>query len=133
MDDGEQRLELTWAGKETRPTFGGCLLVETGGGGHAAAGEERGAGRLDNRLIHGDNLAALTALEPEFAGRVKCVYVDPPYNTGSSFAQFEDGRGHAQWLGMMRDVTEDFEARKRLRRELDDCRRASALDDGRRQ
>jgi adenine-specific DNA-methyltransferase len=106
MDDGEPRLELTWTGKDARPGLGACALVECGGGAHTAAGEERGAGRLDNRLIHGDNLAALKALEPEFAGRVKCVYVDPPYNTGSSFAQFEDGRGHVQWLGMMRDRLE---------------------------
>jgi adenine-specific DNA-methyltransferase len=58
---------------------------------------------FDNRLIFGDNLLALKALEQQFSGRVKCVYIDPPYNTGSAFAQYEDGLEHSIWLSMMRD------------------------------
>jgi adenine-specific DNA-methyltransferase len=106
MDEHAPPIELTWTGKDARASRGPCVLVESAVGCYRA---ERGAlpsDRHDNRLIHGDNLAALKALEPEFAGQVKCVYVDPPYNTGSSFAQFEDGREHAQWLGMMRDRLE---------------------------
>jgi len=105
MDDGEQRLELFWTGKDARPSPDPCVLVESAGGSYRAA-RESPSDRLDNRLIHGDNLAALQALEREFAEQVKCVYVDPPYNTGLSFVQFEDGREHAHWLGMMRDRLE---------------------------
>lgn len=57
----------------------------------------------DNRLIRGDNLAVLQALAPEFAGRVQCVYIDPPYNTGQSFAHYDDGVEHGRWLAMMRE------------------------------
>jgi adenine-specific DNA-methyltransferase len=46
---------------------------------------------FDNELIFGDNLLALKALEQEFGGRIKCVYIDPPYNTGTAFAQYDDG------------------------------------------
>ncbi len=61
---------------------------------------------FDNRLVFGDNLLALKALEQEFTGRVKCVYIDPPYNTGSAFAEYEDGLEHSLWLTMMRDRLE---------------------------
>lgn len=61
---------------------------------------------FDNRLIYGDNLLALKALEQEFAGKVKCVFIDPPYNTGSAFAHYDDGLEHSIWLGLMRDRLE---------------------------
>ena len=61
---------------------------------------------FDNRLIFGDNLLALKALEAEFAGKVKCVFIDPPYNTGSAFKQYDDGLEHSIWLGLMRDRLE---------------------------
>ncbi|MFY0538960.1 DNA methyltransferase [Nannocystis pusilla] len=57
---------------------------------------------FDNRLIRGDNLAVLRALGPEFAGRVQCVYIDPPYNTGQVFAHYDDGLEHDRWLALMR-------------------------------
>lgn len=57
----------------------------------------------DNRLIRGDNLLALRALEPEFAGRVRCVYIDPPYNTGRAFAHYDDGIEHERWLADIRE------------------------------
>jgi adenine-specific DNA-methyltransferase len=57
---------------------------------------------LDNRLIHGDNLPALCALSAEFAGKIKCVYIDPPYNTGNAFSHYRDGLRHEHWLEMMR-------------------------------
>jgi adenine-specific DNA-methyltransferase len=61
---------------------------------------------FDNRLIFGDNLLALKALEQELAGRVKCIYIDPPYNTGSAFTQYDDGIEHSLWLSLMRDRLE---------------------------
>lgn len=61
---------------------------------------------FDNRLIFGDNLLALKALEQEFAGKVKCVFIDPPYNTGSAFKHYDDGLEHSIWLGLMRDRLE---------------------------
>ena len=61
---------------------------------------------FDNRLIFGDNLLALKALEAEFAGKVKCVFIDPPYNTGSAFTHYDDGLEHSIWLSLMRDRLE---------------------------
>ena len=61
---------------------------------------------FDNRLIFGDNLLALKALEQEFAGKVKCAFIDPPYNTGSAFEHYDDGIEHSIWLSMMRDRVE---------------------------
>ncbi|MGH7932711.1 MAG: site-specific DNA-methyltransferase, partial [Candidatus Binataceae bacterium] len=58
---------------------------------------------FDNRLIFGDNLLALKALEQEFAGKIKCIYIDPPYNTGSAFEHYDDGVEHSLWLSLMRD------------------------------
>ena len=46
---------------------------------------------FDNRLIFGDNLLALKALEQEFTGKIKCVYIDPPFNTGQAFEHYDDG------------------------------------------
>src|SRR5207244_1945323 len=57
----------------------------------------------DNRLIYGDNLLALRALEQEFTSMVKCVFIDPPYNTGSAFEHYDDGLEHSLWLSLMRD------------------------------
>ena len=53
-------------------------------------------------LIHGDNLLALKSLETRFAGQVKCIYIDPPYNTGSAFEHYDDNLEHSQWLQLMR-------------------------------
>ena len=61
---------------------------------------------FDNRLIFGDNLLALKALAAEFSGKVKCVFIDPPYNTGSAFKHYDDGLEHSIWLGLMRDRLE---------------------------
>mgnify|MGYP006293741575 CR=1 FL=1 len=61
---------------------------------------------FDNRLIFGDNLLALKALEQEFTGKVKCIFIDPPYNTGSAFSHYEDGVEHSLWLSLMRDRLE---------------------------
>ena len=58
---------------------------------------------FDNKLIFGDNLLALKALEQDYAGKVKCVFIDPPYNTGNAFEHYDDGLEHSIWLSLMRD------------------------------
>ncbi|MFV5216036.1 site-specific DNA-methyltransferase [Azonexus caeni] len=66
----------------------------------SAHGDVGGASN-DNWLIRGDNLEALKALLPFFAGRVKCIYIDPPYNTRSAFEHYDDNLEHSQWLSMI--------------------------------
>jgi adenine-specific DNA-methyltransferase len=56
----------------------------------------------ENLLVHGDNLVALRALTPDFAGKIRCVYLDPPFNTGRSFAEYNDSLGTEEWVRMMR-------------------------------
>ena len=63
-------------------------------------GDVSGA-NADNLLIQGDNLLALKALIPFYAGRVKCIFIDPPYNTQSAFEHYDDKLEHSQWLSMM--------------------------------
>lgn len=63
-------------------------------------GDMTGA-NADNLLIQGDNLLALKALMPFYAGRVKCIFIDPPYNTQSAFEHYDDKLEHSQWLSMM--------------------------------
>ena len=60
-----------------------------------------GDAATSNLLIQGDNLAALKALLPFYAGQVKCIYIDPPYNTRSAFEHYNDNLEHSQWLAMM--------------------------------
>ena len=60
-----------------------------------------GDSRSENILMQGDNLEALKALLPFYAGRVKCIYIDPPYNTGSAFEHYDDNLEHTQWLGII--------------------------------
>lgn len=100
------RLELTWIGKEQRARPEPRVLVEDPAHSHHAAARVSEQDRFDNLLIQGDNLLALRALEQEFGGRVKCVFLDPPYNTGSAFAQYDDGIEHSLWLSLMRDRLE---------------------------
>ena len=101
------KLELTWIGKADDPaqleprifldspqySFG---EVETGT-------LSNGKPWLGNMLIHGDNLLALKALEQDFSGQIKCIYIDPPYNTGHAFEQYDDNVEHSLWLTLMRD------------------------------
>ncbi|KQT09037.1 DNA methylase N-4 [Methylobacterium sp. Leaf399] len=101
----KQKLELTWVGKEKRPRLEPRILLEEPELSHHA-GHRGERDVFDNRLIQGDNLLALKALEAEFAGQVKCVFIDPPYNTGSAFAHYDDGMEHSLWLSMMRDRLE---------------------------
>ncbi|WP_115660989.1 site-specific DNA-methyltransferase [Cupriavidus taiwanensis] len=102
----KQKLELTWIGKERRPQLEPRILLEDPEKSYHAEHRVTEGDIFDNRLIHGDNLLALKALEQEFSGKVKCVFIDPPYNTGSAFAYYEDGLEHSVWLGLMRDRLE---------------------------
>ena len=102
----KQRLELTWIGKENRPRLEPRILLEDPENSYHAKQRVTEDDIFDNRLIFGDNLLALKALEQEFAGQVKCVYIDPPYNTGTAFKQYNDGVEHSLWLSLMRDRIE---------------------------
>ncbi|WP_296576698.1 site-specific DNA-methyltransferase [Phreatobacter sp.] len=101
------KLELTWIGKDIRPRLEPRILIEEPElSYHAKA--RRDGDIFDNLLIHGDNLLALKALEtdPALRGKVKCIFIDPPYNTGSAFEHYDDGLEHSIWLGMMRERLE---------------------------
>ena len=56
----------------------------------------------ENMIIHEDNLLALKALESKYAGQVKCIYIDPPYNTGLAFDHYDDNLEHSTWLSLMK-------------------------------
>lgn len=114
-----QKLELTWTGKDKRPRLEPRILMEEKTLSYRRArpahvprdlldeGAERALPAIDdNLLIQGDNLLALKALEAQFAGKVKCVFIDPPYNTGSAFTHYDDGVEHSMWLTLMRDRLE---------------------------
>ncbi len=103
---GKQKLELTWIGKENRPKLEPRILLEDPAKSYHARSRVTTTDSFDNRLIFGDNLLALKALEAEFSGKVKCVFIDPPYNTGSAFTHYDDGVEHSIWLSLMRDRLE---------------------------
>ncbi len=95
-----QKLELTWIGKDDeREPLEPRILIENPQ--YSYGDTESG-----NMLIHGDNLLALKALEQDYAGRVKCIYIDPPYNTGNAFEHYDDGIEHSIWLSLMRERLE---------------------------
>lgn len=102
----KRRLELTWIGKENRPRLEPRILLEDPEKSYHAERRVSENDIFDNRLIFGDNLLALKALEQEFSGKVKCIFIDPPYNTGSAFAQYDDGVEHSLWLSLIRDRLE---------------------------
>ena len=107
----KQKLELTWIGKEKRPKLEPRILLEDPEKSYHAKHRVTESDIFDNRLIFGDNLLALKALEQEFSGRVKCIYIDPPYNTGQAFMHYDDGLEHSIWLSLMK---ERFEILRRL-------------------
>ena len=100
------KLELTWIGKDARPKLEPRILLADPEKSFHAKHRVTSADIFDNQLIFGDNLLALKALEQEYAGKVKCVFIDPPYNTGSAFAQYDDGVEHSIWLSLIRDRLE---------------------------
>jgi len=102
----KQKLELTWIGKENRTRLEPRILLEDKDKSFHAKTRVTDDDIFDNRLIFGDNLLALKALEQEFAGEVKCIYLDPPFNTGEMFEHYDDGIEHSIWLSQMRDRLE---------------------------
>ena len=99
------RLELRWVGKEQRPRLEPRILLENPSLSYYAKSRKDGD-IFDNLLIRGDNLLALKALEAHYLAQAKCIYIDPPYNTGSAFTHYDDGLEHSHWLGLMRDRLE---------------------------
>lgn len=119
MSDKLQRLELVWPGKNERVDVEPRILIEDAEKSYSAdpkiqekinrqlfKQEPEIAPTFDNMLIHGDNLLALKALEAEYSGKVKCIYIDPPYNTGNAFEHYDDGYEYSIWLSLMRDRLE---------------------------
>jgi adenine-specific DNA-methyltransferase len=106
MANNKQKLELTWIGKENRPRLEPRILLEDPEKSYHAPHRISDKDIFDNRLIFGDNLLALKALEQDYAGGIKCIFIDPPYNTGSAFTHYDDGLEHSLWLTMMRDRLE---------------------------
>lgn len=104
------KLELTWVGKENEIKVEPRILIENPAlsnmshktAGQASLFDAENADGFDNMLIHGDNLLALKALESKFAGKIKCIYIDPPYNTGNAFDHYDDNLEHSIWLNLMR-------------------------------
>ncbi len=97
------KLELTWVGKEERIEVEPRILIEVPDKSFSESADDLlTAATFDNMLIHGDNLLALKALESKFAGQVKCIYIDPPYNTGNAFEHYDDNLEHSIWLNLMR-------------------------------
>ena len=90
----KNKLELTWIGKENRPRLEPRILTEDPVKSYHATQRHSETDIFNNRLIFGDNLLALKALEQEFSGKVKCIFIDPPYNTGSAFEHYDDGVEH---------------------------------------
>ncbi len=89
-----QKLELTWIGKGDEPKLEPRILLEQ-------PEHSYGDSDTENMIIHGDNLLALKALEQDFTGKIKCVYIDPPFNTGQAFDNYEDNLEHSIWLNLM--------------------------------
>lgn len=89
------KLELTWVGKYENEEIEPRILIED---------KEKSYGdkNTGNMLIHGDNLLALKALEREYSGKIKCIYIDPPFNTGAAFEHYDDNLEHSIWLNLMR-------------------------------
>ncbi|HCH66284.1 MAG: site-specific DNA-methyltransferase [Deltaproteobacteria bacterium] len=106
MQRRSKPLELTWIDKDEREPVEPHTLVERPESSCGTPDSGPTSGPRANMLIHGDNLLALAALERDFAGKVKCIYIDPPYNTGSDFEHYSDGVQHSAWLSMMRDRLE---------------------------
>jgi len=91
----KQKLELTWIGKDKQPVLEPRILIED-------PEKSYGDKTAENMLIYGDNLLALKALEQDFAGKIKCACIDPPYNTGNAFQHYDDGLEHSLWLSLIK-------------------------------
>ena len=113
--NNKQKLELNWIGKhdpKNKMSPEPRILIETPEYSYEKHNEEtqqisfadndKAKPQFNNVLIHGDNLLALKSLELEYAGRIKCIYIDPPYNTGAAFEHYDDNLEHSAWLNLMK-------------------------------
>ncbi len=91
------KLELTWIDKDKPTRVEPRLLIE-----NTSQSNTKAAPDTENMLIHRDNLLALKSLEAKYASKVKCIYIDPPYNTGAAFEHYDDNLEHSIWLGLMK-------------------------------
>jgi len=89
-----QKPAFVWNDKEHEPAAEPCSLFHI-------PDRDYGDPTTDNMLIHGDNQSVLKALEQDYAGKVKCIYIDPPYNTGCAFSQYDDILDHSTWLSFI--------------------------------
>lgn len=95
------KLELTWYGKEKEIKVEPRILIED-----KEKSNIKNDPNTENMIVHGDNLLALKALERKYAGKVKCIYIDPPYNTGYAFKHYDDNLEHSIWLSLMKSRLE---------------------------
>lgn len=98
----KQKLELTWIGKDDVTKLEPRILIEDSKLSYHAPKRHSEDDLFENKLIFGDNLLALKALEQELAEKVKLIYIDPPYNTGAAFEHYDDALEHSTWLSLMR-------------------------------
>ena len=98
----KQKLELTWIGKEKQTRLESRILVEVPEKSYHSKEKKGENDQFENMLIHGDNLLALKALEQDFTGKIKCIYIDPPFNTKKAFTHYDDCLEHSIWLDLMR-------------------------------
>ncbi len=89
------KLELTWVGKYDKKVIEPRILIED-------KSKSYGDPSSENMLIHGDNLIALQALLQDYSGKIKCIYIDPPFNTGQAFEHYDDNLEMSIWLSLMR-------------------------------
>jgi len=90
------KLELTWYDKEKPINIEPRILVENKELSNTLQDSD-----TENMLIHGDNLLALKALVPKYQRQIKCIYIDPPFNTGQAFENYDDNMEHSIWLNLM--------------------------------
>ena len=99
----KQKLELTWIDKDKITKLEPRILIEDTELSCHSSKRYSKDDIFDNKLIYGDNLLALKALEQEYVGKIKCVFIDPPYNTGAAFENYDDGLEHSLWLNLLKD------------------------------
>ena len=99
----KEKLELTWIGKSQISKIEPRILIEDIQLSYHAKKKYNNNDLFDNKIIFGDNLLGLKAIENEYCNKVKCIFIDPPYNTGSAFDHYDDGLEHSIWLTLMRD------------------------------
>ena len=99
----KQKLELNWIGKDKINKLEPRILIEDHDFSYHAQNRYSDEDLFDNKLIFGDNLLGLKALENDYSDQIKCIYIDPPYNSGAIYEHYNDGMEHSLWLSFMRD------------------------------